>query len=387
MQHSRDSRVAVIAKRGRPSAWHRAGLFPLILLVLLVTVTPASAADLKGTIFNRTTRKPGIGDEVVLLSFSKEGMNETARALADSRGHFSLPLADQQATHVVRVIHQGVTYHKVIAPGGKPLVIEVYDAATQLEGVTAVMDVQRFEATGDTLEVKQLVTMRNESKPPRTLLSDRPFEIHLPADAQVESGLIQIGSGQPLKQKPIRDEQKGHYYFSSPIRPGDTRFAIVYRLPYKGAALIEPRIRNAQERFVVMLPQSMKFEPAAVGVFRPMPGTSPDNVQGTAPVSVDQAISFRISGTGTLEELEGHRRQAQLNQGEKKPTPGGGLGPPIEAPDPLHDQRWLILSGLSLILAYGFVRVLRRPVLAEAIELKTRDTRDYRKPNRGRRKL
>ena len=71
------------------------------------------------------------------------------------------------------------------------------------------MDVQRFEATADTLEVRQLITMRNDSKPPRTLMNDRPFEISLPADAQVESGLVQVENGKPLQQKPCAVSRRG----------------------------------------------------------------------------------------------------------------------------------------------------------------------------------
>src|SRR5438105_3570809 len=63
------------------------------------------------------------------------------------------------------------------------------------------------------LEVKQLVTMHNASKPPRTLMNDRPFSIQLPPEAQVLSGLVQLGDGEPLKSKPAPGERKGEYAF------------------------------------------------------------------------------------------------------------------------------------------------------------------------------
>src|SRR4029077_10277609 len=212
--------------------------FSLLILIVLSGGLSASAAELKGTVVNATTRRPGAGDEIVLVSLSQEGMNETARGRADSRGRFSLPVADPHATHVVQVIHQGVTYHRMIEAVDRPIAVEVYNVAQQLEGVSAIMDVQRLEATSDQLEVKQLITVRNDSQPPRTLMNDRPFEIQLPPEAQVQSGLVQVGDGQPLKQKPVAGEQKGQYYFVFPVRPGDTRFAVVYRLPYDGKALI-----------------------------------------------------------------------------------------------------------------------------------------------------
>jgi len=333
---------------------------------MLVSSFAGAAAELNGRVLNGTTGKPGSGDEVVLFRLSKDGMTETARSTADSRGRFSLPVADQQATHVVRVIHQGVTYHKMIEVGVKPIVVEVYEVAQQLEGVSAIMDVQRFEATSDQLEVKQLITVRNNSQPPRTLMNDRPFEIQLPPDAKVQSGLVQVEDGQPLKQRPIAGDQKGQYYFAFPIRPGDTRFAVVYRLQYNGEALIEPKIRNPLERFVVMLPRSMKFQPKAAGIFESMPGTTPDNVQGTPPLRPDQVVAFRISGMGTLEELEGRRQDARSSKADPATRPGGGIGPPIEAPDPLQKYRLPILAGTTVLMGAGAAYVVKKTRLARA---------------------
>jgi len=320
---------------------------------MLLGTAFGKAAELKGTVVNGTTGKPASGDEVVLLRLSQDGMNEAARTEADNRGHFCFPLTDPQATHVVRAIHQGVTYHNVAKPGIKNLVLEVYDVAQQLADATAIMDVERFEATNDTLEVKQLITVRNNSQPPRTLMNDHTFEIQLPADAKVQSGMVQVEDGPPLKQKPVARSQKGQYYFVFPIRPGDTRFAVIYRLPYNGEALMTPVIRNSGEKFVVMLPQSMQFTPEVSATFQAMPGTTPDNVQGTGPMMPGQSTAFRIAGVGTLEELEGHRKAAQTAKPDPASRPGGGIGPPIDAPDPLQKYRLPILLALAILMVAG----------------------------------
>jgi hypothetical protein len=308
---------------------------------------------------NGTTNQPAVGDEVVLLTLSNDGMSESARVKTDRTGSFVFEDAESTGSRVVRVVHQGVTYHSIVPADGKRLKVRVYDAAEKLEGISAVMDVQRFEATEETLEIKQLVTMRNESKPPRTLMNDRPFEIQLPLNAKMQSGLVQFENGQPLKQSPVADEQ-GQYHFVFPLRPGDTRFAVVYRVPYTGEAFIEPKIRDAREQFVIMLPKSMKFEPKTAGIFEPRPGATPDHVEGTGPVTPGQTLAFRISGTGMLEELQGSRKQAHADQAVPKESPGGGLGRPLDAPDPLQEHRWQILAGLTVLLVAGPVSVMRR---------------------------
>ena len=315
---------------------------------------------------------------------------------ADGSGHFRFNLENTHASYLLRVVHEHVNYHRMAQAGLKPVGVKVYDAAEKLDRVTAIMEVERLEATSETLEIKQLVTVRNDSRPPRTLMKDRAFEIQLPPEAQVKSGLVQVEDGQPLTQKPIAGEPKGQYYFTSPIRPGDTRFAIVYQLPYNGKALIEPTIRNPLERFVVMLPKSMTFEPKATGIFQPMPGTTPDNVQGTVPVRPGQRVAFRISGTGALEELRGRRQQAQDSQvAAQRGRPGGGLSPPIDAPDPLQEFRWQILGGLAVLLVAGAVYVNRKTKLQRPSEYRSlvppptgpvkQQTRSRRRgPNRGR---
>jgi hypothetical protein len=40
--------------------------------------------------------------------------------------------------------------------------------------------------------------------------------------------------------------------------------------------------------------------------------------------------------------------------------PGGGLGPPIDAPDPLEKYRWYILGGFGIVLAAGAIYIATR---------------------------
>ena len=321
------------------------------------------AADLTGRVVNGTTRKPASGDEVVLLRLSQDGMNEAARTRAGNRGQFHFPIIDQQATYVLRTIHQSVTYHNVTEPGIRNLVVEVYDAVDKLAEITAIMDVERFEATNDTLEIKQLITVRNNSQPPRTLMNDHTFEIQLPANAQLQSGMVQVEDGPPLKQKPIAGGQNGQYYFVFPIRPGDTRFAVIYQVPYNGEALITPVVRNSGEKFVVMLPLSMQFTPEVAATFQAMLGTTPDNVQGTGPMMPGQSATFRIAGVGTLMELKGRREALQTAKPGPATRPGGGIGLPIDAPDPLQKHRVVILSGLIILIAAGAAYAHRKSKL------------------------
>ena len=47
--------------------------------------------------------------------------------------------------------------------------------------------------------------------------------------------------------------------------------------------------------------------------------------------------------------------------------PGGGLGPPSDAPDPLQNSRWWILGGFVVVLAVGGYYVTQRSKNAPAM--------------------
>ena len=95
-----------------------------ILAVLLLALS-ASAQTLTGTVKNATTGKPSAGDEVVLLSLG-QGMEEAGRTKSDAKGNFSFKL-DAQGPHLIRVIHQEVTYHRMAPPGTTSVEVEVYE--------------------------------------------------------------------------------------------------------------------------------------------------------------------------------------------------------------------------------------------------------------------
>jgi hypothetical protein len=328
----------------------------LALLTTCLAATFASAATLRGVVENGTTGKPAAGDNVVLISLAN-GMTEAGRTQTDARGRFGFTVTDNGAPLLIRVLHQEVAYHELAKPGAGTIRVRVFEAAPQLDHISVSGDAQRFQADADTLQVSEVITVRNSSDPPRTLINDRTLEIQLPAEAKIDSGLVQPAGGQRLKLMPIPDQQ-GRYHFRYPLRPGETRFGIVYRLPYSGEAMIEPKILYPVERFVVMLPKSMRFEARAAGVFQPTITKADANVHMTAAMKPGETPAFRVSGKGVLQELQQPEKQTASGQALR---PGGGLGTPIQLPDPLHGYRWRILSGLALMMAAGAVHVTRRP--------------------------
>ena len=234
------------------------GFFLVLLCTLLLA--SASAQTLTGTVKNGTTNKPAAGDDVVLLSLSK-GMQESGRTQTDAKGTFSLKLDNATNPHLVRVIHQGVTYHRMAPPGTTSVEVEVYDVAKKVAGISVTADVMRFQAQGSELQGIRLFAVNNASDPPRTQMSDQSFEFYLPDGAQVDQSMAMTAGGQPINSAPVPQKQKNRYAFVFPLRPGETQFQVSYHMPYSGEASFDPKTLYGAQHFVVVLPKTMQFSP------------------------------------------------------------------------------------------------------------------------------
>ena len=149
------------------------------MLLSTLLLVSASAQTLTGAVKNGTTNKPAAGDDVVLLSLG-QGMEESGRTQTDAKGNFSLKLDNAGSPHLVRIIHQGVTYHRMAPPGTTSVDVQVYDVAKQVAGISVTADVMRFQAQGNELQGISLFAVNNTSDPPRTQMSDQSFEFYLP---------------------------------------------------------------------------------------------------------------------------------------------------------------------------------------------------------------
>jgi len=340
--------------------------FQAIVILIILSLLPAftSAQTLTGTVTNGTTSKPASGDDVVLLSLIN-GMQEAGRTQSDAKGNFTLKL-DAAGPHLIRVIHQGVTYHRMAPPGTTSVEVEVFDVAKKIAGIQVTADVMRFQAQGNELGGVRLFAVNNTSNPPRTQMNDQNFEFYLPEGAQIDQSMAETAGGQPINSAPVPQKEKDRYAFIFPLRPGETQFQVAFHLPYTGQLSINPRAIYGAQHFVVMLPKSMQFTAGQGVVFNAMndPRQPDAIVQVASNTSVGQPLDFNVSGTGTLAEGGDDSAGAPSPVGGattgRDSRPGGGLGPPIDAPDPLEKYRWYILGGFGLVLAASAVFVLGR---------------------------
>jgi hypothetical protein len=337
--------------------------------MLVLTAAAASADTLTGTLTNGTTHKPAAGDEVILIKLA-QGMVEAGHTKADAKGAFRFTLDDAKAPHLIRAIHQGVTYHRMAPPGTTSVEVQVYDVAKKVEGLSVTADVMRFQAQGDQLQGIRLFAVNNPSDPPRTQANEQNFEFYLPEGSEIDQTMAMTANGQPINSPAIPQKEKNRYAFNFPLRPGETQFQVVYHLPYTGQLSINPKSLYAAQHFVVMLPKSMQFTADSDAAFQPMqdPRQSDAIVEVISRTQAGQPLGFKIAGTGTLAEAKDDAEGAPSPVGGEQSSPpqardsrpGGGLGPPSDAPDPLEKYRWPILGVFAVLLAAGAFYIASR---------------------------
>ena len=335
---------------------------------LLTLTTSCLAANITGTVTNKTVEKPSASDDVVLLKLS-EGMQEAARTKTDAQGKFTLPVPDDGGQHLVRVTHQGVNYFRPAPAGTASVQVDVYDAGKQVDGVTGRADIMRVQADNGQMTITQLFVLQNNSKPPRTQMSERSFEFTLPEGAIVDASLAAGPGGMPVNSAPVPTGEKNRYAYVFPIRPGETKFQIGYHVPYSGSFSFQPQIFTPMEDVVVMLPKSMQFR-GGTSDFASSGEEKGMSIFVAHNVPMRKALAFSVSGTGQIprdaQDSEAGDGQVASGGGAPDNRPGGGLGRPEETPDPLHAYRWWIIGGLGAALVVGAIVVMNQKPRTQA---------------------
>ncbi len=345
--------------------------------ILAVFCFPAllAAGSIAGVVRNQTLDRPAAGDEVILLGVG-QGAQEEAHTTTDPQGAFVFDLLHSDKPHMVRVIHQGVHYDRQVS-GGNALLIEVADAAAKVRGISGGIEIIRAGTRGNLLHVSDMVEIGNLSTPPMTQASERSFEVYLPGDARIDSVLAAgpDNIGEMISATPVHDEP-GHYTVNFPLRPGATKFAFNYDLPYNGRITFRAKTMYPLHELAIMIPPTMRFTSRSPA-FRILPvGNDRYQVEAAEQVNAREELEFEISGAGALPPM-----QAQVHvppkttagaptspsfatrDGLERPAQGGktpATAPVSKPPASKSRPQWWILcaSAVSMLAVCGIL-VLR----------------------------
>ena len=354
--------------------WRRTRRSLVVSTMFLAALTTiAFGQTFTGTVTDATTKKPSVGDEIVLLDFSS-GIREMKRTQSDAKGRFTVKVDDSKKPAIFQVIHQGESYYKAVLPGTSDVHLEVYDVSKKLKGIAVTADVMRVQVKGDSLQAVRLFAVKNNSSPPQTEMSDHSFEFYVPPGAQIDLCMARSVGGPPVRTFPLPQKEKNLYAFTFPLRPGETQFQVLFHMPYKGEVTINPKSVYGVDHFVVMLPKSMQFSAPLGSRFQAMtdPRQRDAIVQVASNTKVGQPLTFTLSGAGALSETKAENaRKVQATTAQKSsttvPDPRAAIGVVRPAlPHQSERVQWYIVGGLGVLLVAGTMSIARRSTKREA---------------------
>lgn len=304
-------------------------------------------------------------------------MQESTRTKTDGRGRFTLDVPDD-GIHLVRVTHDKANYFKPIQPGTQSIELDVYNAAAKVKGVVEEADVMRIQTDpdGKQLKVVENFFIKNESTPPMTQFSEKPFEFTLPDGVVIDGSAAMGPGGMAVQAAPVPLPEKGHYTFLFPIRPGETRFQVSYHVPYSGSFTLKPNPTMATDTVAVMMPKSMGFKADAQAPYSAVTDEVDAQTYVARSVNPGQPLSFTVTGGGALPRDTQNQAAGQTPgeananaQPDASGNPdqskfGGGMAKPLDedaSHDPWAKYKWWILSGLGLLLVAAAAILLRKP--------------------------
>lgn len=327
-------------------------------LLMFLTSLPLLAA-IDGTVVNKTTGQPQAGVTVALTKLGANGMEPAGSTKSGADGKFSID-APPGSVHLLQATYQGVAYNMQLQPGAATtgLQVEVYDVLPKVSAVDMTQHMILVESDGKDLVVNESVIFQNDSQTtwydPRagTLRFTAPPE----AGSDVKARVIAPG-GMPVERDPKPMGAKGEFAIDFPVKPGETRFDMSYKVPVKDPMVLKGRILHDPGPVRLIVPQGITVQAdnlAALGA-EPRTGASIFDIKG-------DSYAVTITGTGTLRSSQAEQQQQpQPAAADSGPQQGGGGGdedgPTIQQIMPPGYERgfkWAL--GLILaILALSFV--------------------------------
>jgi Carboxypeptidase regulatory-like domain len=352
-RHLAERRTGLAVKYGR-------SVLIAVTAAIVLVGTALAQGTVTGTVTDGTTGKPAANAEVILIA-PMQGMQEIAKTKTDASGKYSLQVPDA-TPHLVRVMFHDVPYNHMAPPGRNTADMTVYESAKKVDGIGVSVETA-YQSDSGKLQAVQFYSVRNASKPPRTQAGEQTFVITLPEGAEIDAARVQAPGGQPIEQSPTKVGTKGDYAFSYPVRPGETVFQVGYHLPYSGELAVTPKLSYPILQWALVMPNGMNVETKTASAWE-----SPQHQGGiTLKIAANPGnkdLSYRISGTGTLPdeqaEAQGGGGAGGAGGAENGPRPGGGIGAPIDAPDPLSRFRLPLLTMLAGMLALGALFMVSR---------------------------
>lgn len=309
---------------------------------MLLWALPAAAA-VEGTVVNRTTGRPQPGVSVTLTTMGAGGMERAGSATTNAEGRFRIEAAPN-AAHLIQAQYQGVTYN-LQAPQNAPpqgLQLEIFDVRPRVSATDIEQHMILVETDGKDLVVNETIVVNNDSQTTWYDPNAGTLRVYIPPAVNPETDLrarVLAPGSVPVERTPKKTGAPGIWTMDVPVKPGQTRFDISYKLAASSPVVFEGKILHEPGPVRLVAPQGITVKGDGL---KPL-GTEPST---KAQIFGVPAAEFKVTleGSGSL-------RAAAEPAAEQEE---GGARIQTIAP-PGYERQWKLVLVLTLgALLLGF---------------------------------
>ena len=164
----------------------------------------------------------------------------------------------------------------------------------------------------------------------------------------------------PVTVSSVPSSVKNRYAFDFPIRPGETRFEVSYKLPYSGSYQFSLTPESQLSELGVLLPKSMKFNGLSGGFAQDVDEAGLA-VFFAKNVQAKQEVKFSVSGEGLVPT------EAPGGGNPSQPAGESGGAPIPSSSGGTHEALWFVVGALVVLIVGGAFLVWRKSVSVKVV--------------------
>ena len=299
-------------------------------------------AAVSGVVINKTTGKPQAGATIGLNSLGNaQGIELVAQAKSDAEGKFSID-HEVSGPYVIRTAFDGITYNHMLSPGAPTtgLQLEVYNSSATPGSAKVTKHMVLFEPSNGQMDINETFIYENGGTTAWNVPGAGTLKFFVPEGGNVSEVKATAPGGMPIGA-PFKKAGSDSYSVDFPVKPGETRFDITYKVPYTIGQPFAGKVFTKDENTYLIVPNGVSL----VG-------------EGLNDMGLHQQTQAHIFGlTATTYKIALTGEAAAQPTAEEAANDGS---PQIQQIMPrLYDQVYPILAIALAILALGFALLYR----------------------------
>ena len=292
---------------------------------------------------NQTTGKPQPQATVTLYKVTKDGPESLESVKTDAAGKFKIDQPTTGGPHLVQTAFDGVVYNKMLPPGtpSSGLALDVFNGTKQRGSVKVVQHMVLLEPGATELSVRESYFYKNDGKTTWNDADRGNLRFEIPAGTR---GNVEVNAtapqGLPIRRAAEKTNEPGVMKVDFPIKPGESRIDLSYKLEFKSPGKFASRILEKSESTMMAIPAGVEVKGEGIETR----GQEPTTQASIFSITADK-YSVDLNGTG---DLQG----PSTNQDDR---------PEIEtSPARITERKYYVFGLAGAILVLSFVRLLQK---------------------------